>query len=159
MSQNDTRPWVITMPNCGHWWLRRLSLWQPTFPAITTLLTSWRLSVFSEEPIGTVFSIISNTFEHFNTCGHILIRYVNYDHRCYIVQNVLPKCLIDTLFRIQGIGYESGPEIYHTTIGFDPVISGYHTGLITEPVRLDNCAFDSNWTSFTMALTWTWYTL
>ena len=33
---------------CRHWWHRRLSLWQPTVPPVTTKLALWQLSVFSQ---------------------------------------------------------------------------------------------------------------
>ena len=38
-----------------HWWYRRLSLWQPTLPPMTTKLASWELSGFID--VGSTFKL------------------------------------------------------------------------------------------------------
>ena len=54
---------------CRHWRHRRLSLWQPAVPPMTKKLSSWQLSVFSDNVTTTT---LYPWQQHLNTSAHTL---------------------------------------------------------------------------------------
>ena len=49
---------------CHHWWHRRLSLWQPSVPPVTTKLVSWRLSVVRSVWSNMLFHRVLSCYRH-----------------------------------------------------------------------------------------------